>query len=117
MSENKKSILHLEDDLHFQKYIGLLLSEIADITCAATLKQARALVLEKKFDLALIDFTLPDGSGADLVVELAKQNPPTPVVVFSAHEISNTMVNVSEVFVKGRFQEKAFVESIRALCQ
>jgi DNA-binding response OmpR family regulator len=116
MNGNSKRILHVEDSKSLQQYIGAILSGIAEITWANTLKEARLLIKDSKFDLVLVDFTLPDGSGSDLIHELAVQDPTIPVIVFSAHDITNTMINVSKVFVKGRFNEQDLIEAVRSLC-
>jgi DNA-binding NtrC family response regulator len=116
MNGNSKRILHVEDSKSFQLYIGAILSGIAEITWANTLKEARSLIKDSRFDLVLVDFTLPDGSGSDLIHDLAAQDPTIPVIVFSAHDITNTMVNVNKVFVKGHFNEKDLIETVRALC-
>lgn len=116
MNGHSKRILHVEDSKSFQLYMGAILSGIAEITWAGTLKEARLLIKDSKFDLILVDFTLPDGSGSDLIKELAAQHPTIPVIVFSAHDITNTMVNVSKVFVKGHFNEQDLVEAVRSLC-
>jgi DNA-binding NtrC family response regulator len=99
--ELSKRILHVEDDPDLQRYVAVLLSDVANVTAVRTLKEARAAIAKTEYDLFVIDFTLPDGSGSELVIELAKQHPAIPVVVFSAHEITGTVINVSHVFVKG----------------
>jgi len=116
MSEEKKRILHVEDDLDLQNYIVAIFSNIADITAVQNLKAARTLLRDNQFDLLLVDFTLPDGSGSELIIELSANNSSMPIVVFSAHEISDTMLNVSDVFVKGRYREQDLINSVQALC-
>ncbi len=116
MNENNKRILHVEDSKSLQQYIGAILSGIAEITWAGTLKEARLLIKDSRFDLVLLDFTLPDGSGSDLVRELAVQDPTIPIIVFSAHDITNTMINVSRVFVKGQYSEQELIKAVRSLC-
>lgn len=116
MKEMTSRILHVEDDPDLQRYVAVALSDIATVTAVMTLKEARASIAKTKYDLFIIDFTLPDGSGSELVIELAKQNPSIPVVVFSAHEITGTLINVSRVFVKGRFVDQDFVDAVRSLC-
>jgi len=116
MNINTKRILHVEDTKSQQLYIGAILAGIADMTWAGTLKEARSLIKDSRFDLVLIDFTLPDGSGSDLINELAAQDPPIPVIVFSAHELTNNMVNVRNVFVKGHFREQDLIDVVRSIC-
>lgn len=116
MNVTTKRVLHVEDAKSQQLYIGALLAGIVDVTWASTLKEARSLIRDSKFDLALVDFTLPDGSGSDLINELAAHDPPIPVIVFSAHELSNNMVNVMNVFVKGHFREQDLIDAVRSIC-
>lgn len=82
MNGNSKRILHVEDSKSFQQYIGALLAGIVEITCANTLKEARVLIKDSRFDLVLLDFTLPDGSGSDLINELAEHTPLFPSSYF-----------------------------------
>lgn len=112
MNEPQKRILHVEDDTAVQKYISTLLTGIAVVTSASTLKEAQSLVKDIHYDLIIIDFTLPDGSGSELIGQLAKQAPTIPVIVFSAHEIANTMVNVKQTFMKGRYSPKILLDTI-----
>ena len=116
MTKISKNILHVEDDPDLQQYIEVLLSDIVNITPVNTLKQARALIAQNTYDAIIVDLTLPDGSGSELIFELAEQHPSIPVVVFSVHEVTDTMINVKRVFVKGRFVDEALVDTVRSLC-
>jgi DNA-binding response OmpR family regulator len=116
MNANCKRILHVEDSRSLQLYVRGILSTIADITWASKLKEARLLIRDSKFDLTLLDFTLPDGSGSDLIGELAAQDPTIPIIIFSAHDITNTAINVKRVFVKGQYNEQDLIKTIRSLC-
>ncbi len=116
MAETMKKILHVEDDPDFQRYVVSILSDSANITQVMSLKEARTSIAQNNYDLVIIDFTLPDGSGSELVAELATDNPSIPVIVFSAHEITETMNNVKKAFVKGRFVEAALIDTVRRLC-
>jgi len=95
-----------------QKYISTLISDMAVVTSAQTLKDAKSRVKEIHYDLIIIDFTLPDGSGSELIAQLAKQDPSIPIIVFSAHEIANTMLNVKQTFLKNRYSPKIFLDTI-----
>ena len=112
MNNPQKRILHVEDDTSVQKYISTLVSGIAIVTSASTLKEAQSLVKDTRYDLIIIDFTLPDGSGSELISQLAKQHASIPIIVFSAHEIDNTMVNVKQTFLKGRYSPKILLDKI-----
>lgn len=117
MDRTQVQILHIEDDHDMQKYINILLEDFAKITHAETLKSARELLAKQDFDLLIIDFTLPDGSGSELVTELTQKNSSVPIIIFSSHEITNSMFNVEKVFVKGRFQEESLINTVQSICR
>ncbi len=101
MNENTKvNILHIEDNPDISLVVARILSNIADITLVTNLVDARYQLAEHDFDLALLDLTLPDGSGLDLVTELKQRNPPIPIIVHSAHEVSETISDVDAVLSK-----------------
>ncbi len=53
---------------------------------AVTLEEARALLKEQTFSLALVDINLPDGSGIDLVREMGETHPQTYCVITTIFE-------------------------------
>lgn len=112
MNATPKRILHVEDDISVQKYITTLLSSMAEVTCANTVKNAQELIRQTRYDLIIIDFTLPDGSGSEIISRLAKQDPGIPIIVFSAHELADAMVNVKHTFLKHRYSPKILLDTI-----
>jgi len=52
-----------------------------EVTAASTLAEARQKLKNAHFNLALIDVSLPDGSGVDLIREIVRENPETYCVV------------------------------------
>ncbi len=63
-------ILLLEDEVLLRKRLAAFLEEQgAEIAVAGTLEEARNLLEELSFDVALIDVNLPDGNGLDLLRE------------------------------------------------
>jgi DNA-binding response OmpR family regulator len=103
MSKPNSRILHVEDDRDFQNYIGLILKDRGDITQVGTLEEASRIADREEFDLILLDLTLPDGSGMELIRQLETKEISPPVVVFSAHDVTDTMFGADYVFVKGHF--------------
>ena len=78
------NILILEDDVTIA--MGLeysLIQEGYTITMSSTVKQAISIIEEEKIDLALLDLTLPDGSGYE-VCKVAKQNRDIPIIFLTA---------------------------------
>lgn len=79
-----KRIFLIEDDAEIAKNLSLLLqTEGYAVTCAGTQKQAIAMLETQKFDLALVDVSLPDGNGFAVCTEI-KQRLAIPVIFLTA---------------------------------
>lgn len=79
-----KRIFLVEDDKAIAKNLVLLLrSEGFTVTHVHTREQALAVLAGKKFDLALIDISLPDGNGFTVCTEI-KETQDMPVVFLTA---------------------------------
>lgn len=79
-----RSALILEDHDEPRQWLIKLVREAfpgIETQSAATLAQARALVAQHEFDLAVIDINLPDGIGTELVAELRQAGSETYVVM------------------------------------
>ncbi|KAB7627959.1 response regulator transcription factor [Alkalilimnicola sp. S0819] len=79
-----RNALVLEDHDEPRAWLMALLEDAfpgIEVTPAATLGQARQRLTQARFDLAIIDISLPDGSGISLVEELARERPDTYTVV------------------------------------
>ena len=79
-----KQIFLVEDDKEIAKNLGRLLrSEGFIVTHAPTQKDAIAMLAENKFDLALVDISLPDGNGFTVCTEI-RQKQDIPVIFLTA---------------------------------
>jgi DNA-binding NarL/FixJ family response regulator len=84
-----KNILLLEDLPEIRAWLRALVLRVfpqAEISEAARVHDAIALVQAVKFDLALIDLGLPDGSGVDVVTKLRDLQPEAQSVVVTIHD-------------------------------
>jgi DNA-binding response OmpR family regulator len=115
MSKSNPRILHVEDDTDFQRYIGVILKGRADITQVATLEEASRIVNQEDFDLVLLDLTLPDGSGMELISRLENEGLSSQVIIFSAHDVTDTLIGADYTFVKGHFLEADLIDAINIL--
>ncbi|MCQ4313876.1 CHASE3 domain-containing protein [Pseudomonas stutzeri] len=78
-------ILHVEDEADLRELLARLLAPLGvDLQGAASLAEARQMIAEQPYDLAIIDLMLPDGNGSELFDQLAQTVPPPPVIIFSA---------------------------------
>ena len=83
------NILLLEDLPEIRAWLGSLVQQVfpdAQISEAARVHDALGLVSAIKFDLALVDLGLPDGSGVDVVAALREHQPETQSVVVTIHD-------------------------------
>ncbi|MCC0637407.1 MULTISPECIES: response regulator transcription factor [unclassified Clostridioides] len=79
-----KRIFLVEDDKAIAKNLMLLLhSEGFEVTHAPTRGEAIAMLSSNKFDLALIDISLPDGNGFTVCTEI-KEMQDVPVIFLTA---------------------------------
>ena len=67
-------ILLVEDDEALASSIIEVLSEKYELTHAADVTSAKRTLISGKFDLMLLDVTLPDGSGIDFYGTLLSEN-------------------------------------------
>lgn len=112
--ERKYSILHVEDDPDNIEIVAQILKDRATIVAATSLKAAQHRVLNSRFDLVILDVTLPDGNGMDLISYMrANGKQATPVLVFSASETPNELQNlVSASLVKSKTTNEELVGCI-----
>jgi len=113
----RPSILHVEDDIDVLHVVAAML-DIADVTFATTLQEAKSKLASVKYDLVILDIVLPDGSGLELLPLLTESSTPTPVVIFSAYEVSSEITSkVNAALVKSKTTNAQFVALIRTLLQ
>jgi DNA-binding NarL/FixJ family response regulator len=84
-----KNILLLEDLPEIRAWLRKLVLQVfpaSQISESARVHDALSLVSAVKFDLALIDLGLPDGSGVDVVTKLRDTQPEAQSVVVTIHD-------------------------------
>ncbi len=89
MAQTISNILILEDLPEIRAWLKQLVVDIfprSMIAEAAQVKEAIELTQALKFDLALIDLGLPDGSGVDVVAALRETQPEAQAVVVTIHD-------------------------------
>jgi len=84
-----RNILLLEDLPEIRAWLKVLVLQVfpgAQISEAARVHDALEMISAVKFDLALIDLGLPDGSGVDVVSGLRESQPEAQSVVVTIHD-------------------------------
>jgi PAS domain S-box-containing protein len=109
-------ILHVEDDADIVSVVSTLIGNVAQVVSAGTRDQAIRMIHDQLFDLVILDLTLPDGSGEDLLCELHRSpNYKVPVIVFSAREPSTELAyRIEATLVKSQATNEDLLEVVRA---
>src|SRR5688572_1029221 len=81
----KRRVLLAEDDKMTQKYLVQKLVTRFEVQTAETAQEAIALLISQKFDLAVLDMMLAEGTGTDIMKFLQQQKIKIPVLVLSAN--------------------------------
>ncbi|UZQ55576.1 PAS domain S-box protein [Trichothermofontia sichuanensis B231] len=132
-------ILHVEDDPDILQVTAVILRDLAEVVAAPSLAIARQQLQTQVFDLILLDWTLPDGSGLDLLSDLRHLAtlpttgrktatplkdptrgavPPLPVVIFSAQDLDAEAAHqVAATLVKSRTSNQELLQTIQRLVE
>jgi PAS domain S-box-containing protein len=108
-------ILHVEDDADLHRVVAAIVDSNARVESARNLAEARGKLARERFDLVILDLALPDGSGLDLLPLLSNLDPPTPVLIFSAHDVDGSVAGrVAAVLIKSQTSNRELLERIRS---
>ncbi len=116
---DKPSLLIVEDDKSIA--LGLeysLQQEGFEVTLCAGVGQALAALAEKRFQLAVLDLSLPDGSGYD-ICRAAKQRGDLPVIFLTARDDEGSVVMGLDMgaddYITKPFRLRELVSRIRSV--
>jgi signal transduction histidine kinase/DNA-binding response OmpR family regulator len=114
--DRRARILHVEDDVSLTDLVTELLGHEADVVAANTLADARRYVDDGEYDLVILDITLGDGCGLDILPLLGRNGARPPVILYSASEASREISTMVEAaLVKSRDSVEELLASVRAL--
>jgi signal transduction histidine kinase/CheY-like chemotaxis protein len=107
-----RNVLVIEDNELDSSQIAKMLSEDnINITIASTGKKALKLIGSKDFDCIILDYTLPDISGSDLIHKVNEvKRKLTPVIVYSAKDF-----NKSEMKVLNKISNAVLLKGVNTL--
>lgn len=99
-----KTALIVEDVIEAQTWMQDRLQNIFEglvVKKASSLGQAYELCHQQIFDLALIDLSLPDGNGTELIASLSQQHPQTLIMVVTIYDDDEHIFPALEAGAKG----------------
>jgi two-component system, NtrC family, response regulator HydG len=87
------SVLLIEDDLTFSRILeGFLNKHGYQVTAVHNGKDGLKTFQQKTFSVVLLDYRLPDMTGMDILVEMKKTTPETPVIIMTSFSDIRTAV-------------------------
>jgi two-component system NtrC family response regulator len=92
MTVNRLSLLVVEDERALARLWATELDRLVEPTLAHTLDEARAKLRGRAFDVILLDLHLPDGSGLDLLREIAARDDETAVIILTGNADLNSAI-------------------------
>jgi DNA-binding NarL/FixJ family response regulator len=118
------SIMLVDDHAVFRKALSFVLAHQEDmrvVAQAGTLREARETLRDQPVDIAVVDLSLPDGDGVDLIRDLRRANPHAAILVLSASDRRRDFARAVEAGASGICQKTADVtevlSAIRRLAQ
>jgi len=100
-------VLHVEDEADVHNVVRTLLQGQCELAWTPTLRASREALTNESYDLVLLDISLPDGSGLDLLEIIEAKDIPPQVVIFSAHDVTEEYASrVSAVLIKSHTNNK-----------
>ena len=112
-------ILIVEDEVTLNRTLAEGLKEFgyqSDIS--ESLKDAQYYLDIRNYDLILVDWMLPDGSGLELVTQVKQENPKTIVIVLSARDVKESEIEALQAgaddYIRKPFDFDVLVARIEA---
>ncbi|MBC7904750.1 MAG: response regulator, partial [Gemmatimonadaceae bacterium] len=105
--EVKRVLVAEDNEIDSSQIVKMLNTDKIEVTIADTGKMALEKVAEMEYDCIILDYTMPDISGTDLVSQVAQAKKKlTPVIIYSAKdfnkkEMSHLIHNSNSVLMKG----------------
>lgn len=111
-----QTALLLEDHEDTRKWLKELVEGAfrgIEVTAVSTLAAARKQIAGRRFNLAIVDISLPDGSGIDLIREIAQDSPETYCVVATIFDDDDHMFAALQAGAQGYLLKEQPKEQLR----
>ena len=88
---DKKNILIIDDDKQILELLKMFIeSNDCNAFTEASAEKGMAMLRKKNFDTVLLDIMLPDGNGVDVLKNILKISPNTPVIMITGGNDTKT---------------------------
>ena len=112
---SKMKILIVEDQRRLGQFLKKSLTEHAyTVTWVQTCREARDALCETSYDVILLDLTLPDGDGLELLQEWRKSGFNEPVLILSARDAVQDRIKGLDVGADDYLSKPFSLEEVRA---
>jgi CheY-like chemotaxis protein len=108
-------ILHVEDNPVMSAIVASTLQDTGNIINTGSMEEARIYLSQVDFDLVILDLTLPDGSGLDLLQHMWHAYTDLPVVIHSTWEITDNLDNIRAVLNKSYTTPVSLLQTIKSI--
>ena len=109
-------VLHLDDDPDILRVVSSALEGRARVVSIDNLAAARSALSGTKFDLVILDLTLREGYGTELLKDLPQGASAPPIIVFSAEDDDGRNAAAFDAFLtKSRTPIRKLVERVEDL--
>jgi signal transduction histidine kinase/CheY-like chemotaxis protein len=109
--ETKQLLVVEDNELDSSQIVKLLKEENIEITIATTGEKALQYMQEKEFDAIILDYTLPDISGMDLIRKINNDKLTlVPIIVYSAKDF-----NKKELAQLNKFSSRIVLKDVNSL--
>ncbi len=122
MTETHYKILMVEDNAGDARLVRELLNEVkasrTDLSHVETYAEAQAKLASSRFDLVLLDMSLPDGEGLEMIQSLKKISGGTPVIIMTGRDDDEFAINAlkagaQDYLIKGQTDGEGLHRALR----
>ena len=117
-------VLVIDDHAVVRAGIRHFFSDISDIEVADEAASAAAAIMhlrQRRYDIALLDVSMPDRNGVDILQQIRREWPELPVLVLSMHPENRYAVQLLRHGARGYLQKESMpaelITAIRTVCR
>jgi DNA-binding NtrC family response regulator len=110
--QNLTSVLVVDDDSAMCRILHRMLSnEQCKVQTSQSVAEALAAIEQKDFDVYVMDYKLPDGSGLDVAERIRAKCGTTPIILISGYDPSAVALRAEKLGISD-FLEKPFSRDV-----